>query len=51
MNVDVVYSYLIDSTWFFLGSWVLLLLTAGVVAFAPIGRGGISALISVLRRN
>ena len=34
MNADLVYSYLIDSTWFFLGSWVVLLLTAGVVAFA-----------------
>jgi hypothetical protein len=38
MNVDVVYSYLIDSTWFFLASWVVLLLTAGVIAFAPIDR-------------
>jgi hypothetical protein len=34
MNVDLVYSYLIDFTWIFLGSWVVLLLTAGVVAFA-----------------
>jgi hypothetical protein len=38
MNVEMVYSYLIDSTWFFLGSWVVLLLTAGVVAFAPSSR-------------
>jgi len=38
MDVDLVYSYLIDSTWFFLGSWVVLLLTAGIVAFAPTGR-------------
>jgi hypothetical protein len=38
MNVELVYSYLMDSTWFFLGSWVGLLLTAGVVAFAPRGR-------------
>jgi hypothetical protein len=37
MNVDLVYSYLIDSAWFFLGSWVVLLLTAGIVAFSPIG--------------
>ncbi len=35
MDVERVYSYLIDSTWFFLGSWVGLLLMAGVVAFAP----------------
>jgi len=39
VNVDVLYSYLIESTWFFLASWVGLLLTAGVVAFSPIGRG------------
>lgn len=38
MNVELVYSYLIDSTWFFLGSWVVLLLTAGVVAFGLTGR-------------
>lgn len=42
MDADLVYSYLIDSTWFFLGSWVVLLLTAGVVAFAPIGRRRVS---------
>ena len=34
MNVDLVYSCLIDSAWFFLGSWVVLLVTAGVAAFA-----------------
>ena len=39
MDADLVYSYLIDSTWFFLGSWVVLLLTATLVAFTPIGRG------------
>ena len=39
MNVDLVYSYLIDSTWLFLGGWVVLLLTAGLLAFAPLGRG------------
>lgn len=38
MNVDLLYSYLIDFTWLFLSSWVVLLLTAGVVAFAPLGR-------------
>jgi len=38
MNADLVYSYLIDSTWFFLGSWVVLLLIAGIVAFASTGR-------------
>ena len=39
VNVEMVYSYLIDSTWLFLGSWVVLLLMAGVVAFAPFGGG------------
>jgi hypothetical protein len=38
MDVDLVYSYLIDSSWFFLASWVVLLLTAGVVAFVPLGQ-------------
>jgi hypothetical protein len=38
MDIDLVYSYVIDSTWFFLGSWVVLLLTAGLIAFAPMGR-------------
>lgn len=42
MNLDVVYSYIIDSTWFFLGGWVVLLLAAGVVAFAPIERDAVS---------
>jgi hypothetical protein len=42
MNFDLVYTYLIDSTWFFLVSWVVLLLTAGVVAFSPIGRRRVS---------
>jgi hypothetical protein len=37
MDVELVYSYVIDSTWFFLGSWVVLLLTAGVVAFGLTG--------------
>jgi len=34
MNVDFVYSCLIDSAWFFLGICVILLVTAGVAAFA-----------------
>jgi len=42
MDVDLVYSYLIDSTWFFLGSWVVLLLTASVLAFVPLGRRRVS---------
>jgi hypothetical protein len=42
MDIDLVYTYLIDSTWFFLGSWVVLLLTAGIVAFVPIGRRRVS---------
>jgi hypothetical protein len=33
MNIDVLYSYLIHSSWFFLTGWVLLLLLAGAVAF------------------
>ena len=42
MNLEMVYSYLIDSTWFFLGGWVVLLLTAGVVVFAPRERDAVS---------
>lgn len=42
MDVELVYSYLIDSTWLFLGSWVVLLLTASVFAFVPIGRRRVS---------
>jgi hypothetical protein len=42
MNLEMVYSYLIDSTWFFLGGWVVLLLTAGVVAFTPTERDSVS---------
>jgi hypothetical protein len=37
LDIDRVYAYLIDSTWFFLGSWVVLLLMAGLVAFIPGG--------------
>jgi len=33
MNVEVLYSYVIGSTWCFLVSWVVLLLAAYVVAF------------------
>ncbi len=33
MNFDQMYSYLIDVTWFFLGTWVLLLLAAYAAAF------------------
>jgi len=42
MNADLVYSYLIDSAWLFLGSWVVLLMTAGAVAFGPTGRRHVS---------
>jgi hypothetical protein len=42
MDFDLVYSYLIGSTWFFLGSWVVLLVTAGAVAFIPMARHGVS---------
>jgi hypothetical protein len=51
MNVDLVYSYIIDSTWFFLGSWVVLLLTAGVVAFADWSWPQSSPLMETIRRN
>lgn len=34
MSFDVAYSYLIDLTWFFLGGWILLLMTAYILAFA-----------------
>ncbi len=52
MDVDLLYSYLIDSTWFFLGSWVALLLTAGVVAFADrLGQPQISPTMGTFRRN
>lgn len=33
MNFDILYSYLIDVTWVFLGSWVALLAAAYVVVF------------------
>ncbi len=33
MSIDLVYSYLINATVFFLGSWVLLLVLACVVEF------------------
>jgi hypothetical protein len=49
MDVDLVYSYLIDFTWLFLGSWVVLLLTAGVVAFADWPR--LLPLLGTMRRN
>jgi len=51
MDVDLVYSYLIDFTWFFLGSWVVLLLTAGVVAFADRLEPRILLRTGRLRRN
>jgi hypothetical protein len=52
VDVDRLYSYLIDSTWFFLGSWVVLLLTAGVVAFPDrLMQPRISPAMGTLRRN
>jgi hypothetical protein len=33
MNFDSLYSYLIDVTWLFLGSWVALLAAAYMVVF------------------
>lgn len=35
MSFDAAYAYLIDLAWFFLGGWVLLLVMAYVLAFAP----------------
>jgi hypothetical protein len=51
MDVERVYSYLIGSTWFFLGSWVVLLLTAGVVAFADRLAPRILLRMGLMRRN
>ncbi|MGA8493135.1 MAG: hypothetical protein WB711_22120 [Terriglobales bacterium] len=51
MDADRVYSYLIDSTWFFLGSWVVLLLTAGVAAFADRVESRILLRMGLMRRN
>jgi len=33
MNFELLYSYLIDATWVFLGSWVALLIAAYVATF------------------
>jgi hypothetical protein len=33
MNIETAYSFLIDSGWFFLASWTLLLLVASAVVF------------------
>ena len=33
MNTDLVYACLINATWFFLSSWVLLLVLACVIEF------------------
>ena len=33
MNVDLMYAYLFRTSWFFLTSWVLLLIVACVVEF------------------
>ena len=33
MSFDVMYTYLIDLTWFFLGSWIVLLAAAYLLAF------------------
>jgi len=51
VNVDLVYSYLIDFAWFFLGIWVLLLLTAGIVAFAEGPWVRLLPLMDTMRRN
>jgi hypothetical protein len=51
MDVDLLYSYLIDSTWFFLGSWVVTLLTAGAVAFADWSLPRVAPLMGTMRRN
>jgi hypothetical protein len=51
MSVDAIYSYLIDLTWLFLGSWVTLLLTAGVMVFAPDWPTRLSSLPGGMRQN
>lgn len=51
MNVDIVYSYLIDLTWLFLGVWVLLLTTAAIVAFTDWRWMEILPLMDTMRRN
>jgi hypothetical protein len=51
MDVDLLYSYVIDSTWFFLGSWVAALLMAGLVAFADGSRPRSLPLLGTMRRN
>jgi hypothetical protein len=51
VNVDIVYSYLIDLTWLFLGVWVLLLTTAAIVAFTDWRWMEILPLMDTLRRN
>jgi hypothetical protein len=51
MDVDLVYSYLIDSIWLFLGSWLVLLLTAGVAAFADWSRPQVSPPMGMTRQN
>jgi len=51
MDVDLVYSYLIDFTCLFLGSWVVLLLTAGVVAFADWSLPRIPPRMGMTRQN
>jgi len=33
MSFDALYSYLIEATWLFLGSWIVLLTAAYVIAF------------------
>lgn len=33
MNFELVYSFLIDATWFFLAGWIVILLAAYVMAF------------------
>jgi hypothetical protein len=51
MNVDLVYSCLIDFTWFFLCFWVLLLTTAAIVAFTDWRWMQILPSMDPLRRN
>jgi hypothetical protein len=51
VNVDIVYSYLIDLTWLFLGVWVLLLTAAAIVAFTDWRWMEILPSMDTLRRN
>jgi hypothetical protein len=43
MDLDFLYSWVIDSTWFFLATWLMVLLGACIVAFRRDASGVIGA--------